>query len=155
MVGTVGGLHPERRGGDDHGQEEADDHGQGQQPNPFWSQEVRDEHLLEQARPRELPDRSPSENLLELDLEEDELRTASESTPPSSWEPLANHGGPQSDAVGSQSVHVSAGWPTGVATRGTSRSSEDGIPRDSRLQSLLEDDMAEGGRWPRCEETCG
>jgi hypothetical protein len=50
---------------------------------------VREEHLLTQARPRGLPDETPSENLLDLDLDEDELRTAGESTPPS-WEPLEN-----------------------------------------------------------------
>ena len=33
---------------------------------------------------------------------------------------------------------MSVGWPTGVATRGTSRSSSGGVLRDSRLQSLLE-----------------
>ena len=98
----MGGLQPDDGRGEDHGQEEADDHGRGQQPNPFWSQEVRDEHFLEQAKPRglPLPDRLPRENLLLLDLDEDELRTASESTPPSSWESLANHGGSQGGAVG-------------------------------------------------------
>ena len=76
---------------------------------------------------------------MDLDLDEDELRTAG--TPPS-WERLESQGGSQSDAVGSQSVQVSTGWPTGVGTRGTSRSSSDGVLRDSRLQSLLEADMA-------------
>ena len=116
-----GELQGGRQQGDDQGQGYGDDHGRGQEPNPFWSEEVREEHLLTQARPRGLPDETPSENLLDLDLDEDELRTAGESTPPS-WEPLENQGGSQGDAVGSQSVHVSVGWPTGVATRGTSRS---------------------------------
>ena len=69
-------------------------------------------------------------------------------TPPS-WEPLESQGGSQSDAVGSQSVQVSTGWPTGVGTRGTSRSSSDGVLRDSRLQSLLEADMAMRSLDPR------
>ena len=93
----------DNKGTDDQGQGHGDDHGRGQEPNPFWSEEVREEHLLTQARLGGLPDETPSENLLDLDLDEDELRTAGESTPPS-WEPLENHGGSQSDAVGSQSV---------------------------------------------------
>ena len=40
--------------GDDQGQGHGDDHGRGQEPNPFWSEEVREEHLLTQARPREV-----------------------------------------------------------------------------------------------------
>ena len=84
--GELQGGHQQ---GDDQGQGHGDDHGRGQEPNPFWSEEVREEHLLTQARPRGLPDETPSENLLDLDLDGDELRTAGESTPPS-WEPLEN-----------------------------------------------------------------
>ena len=88
MASSVDGLQAEHRRGDDHGQGDHSDHGRGQQPNLFWSEEVGDEHLLEQARPTDggLAGGTPSENLLELDLDADELRTASESTPPSSWE---------------------------------------------------------------------
>ena len=128
--GELQGGHQQ---GDDQGQGHGDDHGRGQEPNPFWSEEVREENLLTQARPTGLPDETPSEKLLDLDLDEDELRTAGESTP-RSWEPL---------------VHVSVGWPTGVATRGTSRSSSGGVLGDSRLQSLLEADLAEGGTGAR------
>ena len=98
MSRAVDGLQGERRE-EDLGQRHGHDHGRGQEPNPFWSEEVREEHLLTQARPRGLPDETPSANLLDLDLDEDELRTAGESTP-SSWEPLKNQGGYQSDAIG-------------------------------------------------------
>ena len=37
-----------------------------------------------------------------------------------------------------------AGWPTGVATRGASRSSSDGVLRDSKLQSLARDGRERG-----------
>ena len=124
MSRVVDGLQGEyREEEEDPAQGHGHDHGRGQQVHPFWSEEVQEEHLLAQARPRGLPDETLSENLLELDLDEDELRTAGESTPPK--------------------------WPTGVATRGTSRSSSDGVSRDSRLQSLLEADMAEGGTGVR------
>ena len=49
-------------------------------------------------------------------------------------------------------MHVSVGWPTGVATRGTSRSSSGGVLGDSRLQSLLEADLAEGGTGARAQQ---
>eukprot|EP00435_Cladocopium_sp_Y103_P073555 s379_g44.t1 len=100
-------LQGEHLQGDDQGQGHGNDHGRVQEPNAFWSDGVQDELRLEHARPAGLPSETPSDNLLELDLDEDELRTAGESTPPSSWEPLANHGGSQGDAVGPQSVHVS------------------------------------------------
>ena len=86
MSRAVDGLQGERREEEDPGQRHGHDHGRGQEPKPLWSEEVREEHLLTQARPRGLLDETPSENLLDLDLDEDELRTAGESTP-SSWEP--------------------------------------------------------------------
>eukprot|EP00435_Cladocopium_sp_Y103_P051596 s1816_g16.t1 len=92
MARPENGLQPGLREGEDSGQRERNDHGQGQVPNAFWSDGVQDEFRLANARPAGLPSETPSENLLELDLDEDELRTAGESTPPSSWEPLANHG---------------------------------------------------------------
>ena len=141
MSRVVDGLQGEYREEEDPAQGHGHDHGRGQQVHPFWSEEVQEEHLLAQARPRGLPDETLSENLLELDLDEDELRTAGESTPPS-WEPLENQGRSQSDAVGSQSVQDGLRV---LRPEGLQRSSSDGVSRDSRLQSLLEADM--GRRW--------
>ena len=101
---------------------------------------MQEEHLLAHARPVGLPDETPSENLLDFDLDEDELRTAGER-----HRQAGNH---WKTRVGLRVMQYGRNH-AGVATRGTSRSSSDGALRDCRLRSLLQPDMAEGGTGAR------
>ena len=145
MSRVVDGLQGEYREEEDPAQGHGHDHGRGQQVHPFWSEEVQEEHLLAQARPRGLPDETLSENLLELDLDEDELRTAGESTPPS-WEPLENQGRSQSDAVGSQSVQDGLRVLRPEGLQGVLVMGSQGIPGCSHCWRLT---------WQKVELACG